>query len=77
MNDSSIGLRRMQVHAGYLLIEYLAEQARKGRQAVSGWMAAFAAARRSRQARYELRRLSDRSLRDIGLERDQIERLFR
>jgi len=49
---------------------------------ITGWQAAVRAAgaieamRRQAQARRELRGLSDRSLRDIGLDRHQIERLF-
>jgi len=76
MNDSSIGLRRMQVHAGYVLMEYIVDRASAGWRALSRWTERIAAARRSRQARYALHALSDRNLRDIGLERDQVNRLF-
>lgn len=73
--DTTIN-RRMQYHAGYALVEVLVEWVAAGWQALSRAMANAAAARQRRQARLELRRLSDRMLRDIGLERDQIDRLF-
>jgi len=73
--DTTIN-RRMQYHAGYALVEVLVEWLAAGWQALSRGMANAAAARQRRQARLELRRLSDRMLRDIGLERDQIDRLF-
>ncbi len=73
--DTTIN-RRMQYHAGHVLVEMLIERIAAGWQALSRWMANAAAARRRRQARLELHHLSDRMLRDIGLERDQIDRLF-
>ncbi len=73
--DTTIN-RRMQYHAGHVLVEQLIELMVTGWRALSRWMANAAAARRHRQARRELHRLSDRMLRDIGLERDQIDRLF-
>jgi len=73
--DTTIN-RRMQYHASYALVEVLVEWVAAGWQALSRAMASAAAARQRRQARLELRRLSDRMLRDIGLERDQIDRLF-
>jgi len=60
----------------YALIEILIELG------IAGWQAAARAAgtlegmRREAQARRELSSLSDRSLRDIGLDRHQIDRLF-
>ena len=74
--DTTIN-RRMQYHAGYALVEVLVEWVAAGWQALSRAMAQ----RRRRKAAQrrrgcELRRLSDRMLRDIGLERDQIDRLF-
>ena len=74
--DTTIN-RRMQYHAGHVLVEVLAERIASAWQALSRRMAAYAVARKRAQARLELHRLSDRMLRDIGLERDQIERLFR
>ena len=73
--DTTIN-RRMRYHAGYALVEVLVERVVAGWQALSRWMANRAAARRRAQARLELHRLNDRMLRDIGLERDQIDRLF-
>lgn len=76
MHDTTINQRRLQPPAGHALIAFLAEQAQAGRQLLSRAMAAFTAAGRRSRARHELYRLSDRSLKDIGLERDQIDRLF-
>jgi uncharacterized protein YjiS (DUF1127 family) len=73
--DTTIN-RRIQYHAGYALVEVLVELMVTGWQALSRWMANATAARQRRQARLELHQLSDRSLKDIGLERDQIDRLF-
>jgi uncharacterized protein YjiS (DUF1127 family) len=73
--DTTIN-RRMQYHAGHVLVEVLVERIAAGWQALSRRMAAYALARKRAQARLELHRLSDRMLRDIGLERDQIDRLF-
>jgi uncharacterized protein YjiS (DUF1127 family) len=74
--DTTIN-RRMQYHAGHVLVEVLIERIVTGWQALTRQMAAYAAARKHAQARLELHRLSDHLLRDIGLERDQIDRLFR
>lgn len=41
------------------------------------WWQSLQAARLAVRTRYELRQLSDHRLRDIGLERDQIDTLFR
>jgi uncharacterized protein YjiS (DUF1127 family) len=74
--DTTIN-RRMQYHAGHVLVEVLTGLFMTGWQALSRRMADYAVARKRAQARLELHGLSDRMLRDIGLERDQIERLFR
>jgi uncharacterized protein YjiS (DUF1127 family) len=76
-SSSTIIERRMQGHAGYAFIEGIAELVAAGWRAASGRIAAFAESRRQAQARRELHDLSDRQLRDIGLERQQIGRLFR
>jgi uncharacterized protein YjiS (DUF1127 family) len=81
MNASDTTItRRFPYHPAYALLEELVEWMVSGWRTLSRWSARFsarfAAARRSGQARRELHRLSDRSLRDIGLERDQIDRLF-
>lgn len=69
--------RRLRQHAGYALIDVLLELAGSGARAVLRWLAAASAAQARAQARRELQWLSDRSLRDIGLQRSDIERLFR
>jgi uncharacterized protein YjiS (DUF1127 family) len=74
--DTTIN-RRMQYHAGRVLVEVLTERIVTGWQALSRRVADYAAARRRARARLELHRLSDHMLRDIGLERDQIDRMFR
>jgi uncharacterized protein YjiS (DUF1127 family) len=74
---SSTCARRMQHHAGYAFIEIVAELVMTGCRALAGRFAAFAEARRRAQARHELQRLSDHALRDIGLDRGDIESLFR
>jgi uncharacterized protein YjiS (DUF1127 family) len=73
--DTTIN-RRMQYHAGHALVAVLIETIVTGWRALSRLMADHARARKRAQARLELHRLSDHMLRDIGLERDQIERLF-
>ena len=74
--DTTIN-RRIQYHPGYALIEALVELMVNGWRTLSRLTAAIAESHRRAQARSELRRLSDHVLRDIGLERDQIDRLFR
>jgi len=74
--DTTIN-RRMQYHAGYALVEVLLESIVAAWRGLSRGFAAVAESQRRAQARYELERLSDRALKDIGLERDQIDRLFR
>lgn len=76
-SGSTIIERRMQGHAGYAFIEGLAGLVAAGWRAVAGRIAAFAESRRHAQARRDLHDLSDRQLRDIGLDRPQIDRLFR
>jgi len=76
MHDTTINQRGLQPPVGHALIELLARSAHACRLALSRWRAALAAARSRRRARHELLRLSDRTLRDIGFERDQIDDLF-
>jgi len=77
-DTTTINFRRMQYfHAGYAMVETVVELAVAGARAVSRPFAAFAKRQRQARARHELRRLSDHMLRDIGLERGQIDRLFR
>lgn len=74
--SNSIAGRRMRNHAGYALVEGLAELAAAGGRALARMAAAIAERQRRAQARRELHGLSDHFLRDIGLERQQIDRLF-
>jgi len=60
----------------YALVEILIELGIAGWQAASRAAGALERMRRQAQAHRELRSLSDRSLRDIGLDRHQIDRLF-
>jgi len=63
--------------AGYALLEILVELGTGAARATGRWLAAAAEERRRAAARHELALLSDRSLRDIGLAREDIDRLFR
>lgn len=76
-SGSTIIERRMHSHAGYAFIEGLAGLVAAGWRAASDRIAAFAESRRQAQARCELHNLSDHQLRDIGLDRRRIDRLFR
>jgi uncharacterized protein YjiS (DUF1127 family) len=76
-SGSTIIERRLQGHAGYAFIEGVAGLVSAGWRAASERISAFAKSLRRAQARRELHELSDRQLRDIGLERRQIDRLFR
>ena len=73
---SSIDQRLIRYHARFALVEVLIGIIAAGWVAVAGWGAAIAEHQRRAAARRELRRLSDHCLRDIGLDRNQIERLF-
>ena len=77
MEVSSLIARNSASPAGYALIEILVALAVAGCRAVTALGKRLAAAQRRAQARRELYALSDRSLTDIGLDRNQIERLFR
>jgi len=74
--SSSIATRRIQSSAGYALVIVLIELAAAGYRVLARGLAALAAARRQAQARSELLALSDRSLKDIGLSRSEVERIF-
>jgi uncharacterized protein YjiS (DUF1127 family) len=69
--------RRPHAHAGFALIEILAALIAGAGCALARAAEAYAARQQRAQARRDLASLSDRSLRDIGLERSQIEQLFR
>ncbi len=75
--SSSIDQRLTRYHARFALVEALIGIIAAGWQAVAGWGAALAASRRRALSRRELHRLSEHSLRDIGLDRSDIDRLFR
>jgi uncharacterized protein YjiS (DUF1127 family) len=78
MNASDTTItRRFPYHPGYALVEELVEWTVSGWRKLSRGAARYAAARRLRQARRELHRLSDHTLRDIGLNRCDIDGLFR
>ena len=68
--------RRPQDYPGYAMAEFISGLAVAGWLVLARWIEAAAQARRRAQARRELHRLSDHMLRDIGLERGQIDRLF-
>lgn len=73
---SSLATRRVPVSAGYALVTVLIELAAAGWRALARGLAKLAAAQRQAQARSELLSLSDRSLKDIGLSRTEIDRMF-
>jgi uncharacterized protein YjiS (DUF1127 family) len=75
--NSIIQARRMQAQASYALIEVLIGMAAGAWRGVSNRLAAFSAAQRQARARRELRNLSDHFLKDIGVERNEIDSLFR
>jgi uncharacterized protein YjiS (DUF1127 family) len=77
MDASITAIRRMQSHAGYALVTILMELGIAACEAIARRAEAFNERQRQAAARNELRRLSDRALKDIGLERGEIESLFR
>ena len=74
MEASSIAYQRTKQR--YALLAILIELGLAGLRAAAQAAGALEKMRRRAQARRELRSLSDRSLRDIGLERHQLDRLF-
>jgi uncharacterized protein YjiS (DUF1127 family) len=74
--SSSLAARRFQSSNGYALVTVLIELAAAGYRALARGLTSLVAAQRQAQARSELLALSDRSLRDIGLSRAEIERMF-
>jgi uncharacterized protein YjiS (DUF1127 family) len=75
--STTLNGRRIQPPFGYALVEGLAGLLAAGWRGAARLIGAFAESQRRARARDELTRLSDRMLRDIGLERSQIDRLFR
>ncbi|HEY6967109.1 MAG TPA: DUF1127 domain-containing protein [Burkholderiales bacterium] len=74
--SSSLAGRRVQNRASYALVTVLIEVAAATYRALARGLASLVAAQRQAQARSDLLALSDRSLRDIGLSRAEIERMF-
>jgi uncharacterized protein YjiS (DUF1127 family) len=74
---SSLYAQRVQPLAGYALVEVIAELAVGACRFIARLGAAFMKARRQERARAELQNLSDHFLKDIGLDRQQVDRLFR
>ena len=74
MEATSVAYQRTKQR--YALVEILIGLGVTGWQALLRLAGVFERMRRQAQARRELRDLSDRSLRDIGLDRAQIDRLF-
>jgi uncharacterized protein YjiS (DUF1127 family) len=77
MEGSSSIQIRMQSHAGFALVDIVAELVSSaGRSLFKGAQKLIEQHRRA-QARRELHQLSDRFLKDIGLERADIDGMFR
>jgi uncharacterized protein YjiS (DUF1127 family) len=74
---SGIHFRRMQFHSGYSFFEVLAGLAAAGWRTLSRWGAARLRRRREARLREEFRGMSDHFLKDIGLTRGDIDRMFR
>jgi uncharacterized protein YjiS (DUF1127 family) len=68
---------RQRAHRGYALIEVLYGLATAALRTMARGIAGFVRARRMARLRTEMHGMSDRHLRDIGLERHQIDCLFR
>jgi len=70
-------VRRVQASAGYALMIVLFGLVATAWRAVASALARIAAAQHQARLRRELHGLNDHYLKDIGLRRDQIDRLFR
>jgi len=68
--------RRMRQHAGFTLVEILIELSVSAFRAVLARIDAAALVRRRQMLRGEFHGMSDHLLRDIGVERSQIDALF-
>lgn len=75
-DTTTINLRRVQYLEALALIERIAAAGTAAWRAIPRLLAAIAKRQERARARIELHRLSDHMLRDIGLERGQIDRLF-
>jgi uncharacterized protein YjiS (DUF1127 family) len=77
MTSNAISGRQQALHAGYARLEIVADAALAALRVLwKGWLRIHAAWNAER-ARNELRALSDRTLKDIGLHRSQIDSLYR
>lgn len=74
---TTLNLRRMQFLSAFVLLEAIIGRGVAAWRLIERPFAAFAERQRQARARNELHRLSDHTLKDIGLERGQIDRLFR
>lgn len=74
---STLNPRHLRRPAGYALVEILVELATAAALAAGRRLQAAAENRRRAIGRRELALLSDRALRDIGLTREAIERMYR
>jgi uncharacterized protein YjiS (DUF1127 family) len=75
--SNAIGARRIQAPAGHALMIVLFGAVAGFYRILARALSGIAAARRQARLRSELHGLNDHILRDIGLRRDQIDRLFR
>ena len=73
---STIHGSKRTAHAGYAVIEVLAAQAANAAQTVWHWVSEVMRARRMAAIGAEMLGMSDHLLRDIGLNRSQIDQLF-
>lgn len=77
MEGSSSIQMRMQGRAGYALIDILLGLASSALQSAGKAFDAAVTAQRRARTRRELEQLSDHFLRDIGIDRGDIDRMFR
>jgi len=75
--ESTLKSRRPEDFPSYATGEAISALIAAGWQRFAQWLDAVAQAQGRARARRELHYLSDRHLRDIGLERNEIDRLFR
>ena len=74
---SSNAARRVQSPASHALVVVLVELVATACKSIASGLASLSAARRHAQLRRELQGMSDHFLKDVGLRRDQIDRMFR
>ena len=77
MTSNAISRHRHAVHPGYARLEMVAAAALAALRALRKAWLRIHAAWNAERARNELRALSDRTLKDIGLHRSQIDSLYR